>query len=263
MKNLSTKRGFTLIEILIALSIFSVVLMMTTGIVGQSAGFQSKIEAQKETFQATRSINDMIATDIRSANTGGEIEADVNIDPSPILSRQSKTYPSGLAVFDCKTVGADDKCLFVHFQNSDNGQESILSNHVDGMSLQTAVDFKGNTIVIEKKIQNTANKTVIVYNLNDKKLYRNTLTLAQNDPFELTDSLPAIRLESNQISDKTLEVEALKIGGYIPDDQGMLAFPLQPYVSYYLKVQTKGYDNLIPVFRGQSEIATTVASRNY
>jgi|GEM_PF-2395095 len=263
------KKGFTLIEILIALSIFSVVLMMTTSIVGQSAGFQSKIEAQKDTFQATRAISDMMATDIRSANIGGEIGADVNLDPSPILSRGLKNYTSGLAIFDCKMIGTDDKCLFVHFQDTDNGQESVMSNHVDAGLSQTTADYKGNTIVIEKKVPNTGNKQIVVYNLFAGDLYRFTFPSAASPAipasasFELTDNLWQIRQDTNKINESALEIKEFKIGGYAPDEQGMLDFPLQPYVSYHLMIQSKNYETLLPVFRGQSEIVTTVTSRNY
>jgi len=254
--------GFTLIEIIISVTIFSVVLILTTGIVGQSAGFQSKIAAQKEAFQQVRGISDMLSSDIRGANIGGDIEADINLDPSPILSRGEKAYTSGLAVFNCRIIGSVDNCLFVHFSKTDNGFLSIMTNYNDPSDLQTAADFNGNTLVIQKSVPETGNKSVIVYHLYDQKLYRNVFTIAKDDLFGLSDRIASIRISANQISDDDHEM-TLSFGGYAPDDEGMKIFPLQPYVSYYLRARTFGYDSLKPVFRGESEIETTLASRNY
>ncbi len=95
-KSKNTKySAFTLIEILIGTLIFAVVMVITTGVVGQSVGYQSKIRAIKQTSEESRKLADMITRDVREAN--GEF----TIKYTNGVGLQTGEYDSGLAFFSC------------------------------------------------------------------------------------------------------------------------------------------------------------------
>jgi len=67
------QKGFTLIEILVATTIFALVMVITTGVVSRSSAFNSKLRVQRQIQEEILRIADMITRDIRSANASGKI----------------------------------------------------------------------------------------------------------------------------------------------------------------------------------------------
>lgn len=90
------KKGFTLIEVLIATAIFAVVMIMTTAVVSQSVGFQSKIRAVRQSSQESRKLADLISRDIRSAKGSFKIAFNTGTGPN-----QSVEFKNGMGVFGC------------------------------------------------------------------------------------------------------------------------------------------------------------------
>lgn len=68
-------RGYTLVEILIATSIFVAVVGIAVATFNSASGFQSKTQAIQETNQAARFVIEKIARDIRSADGKQKIKS--------------------------------------------------------------------------------------------------------------------------------------------------------------------------------------------
>lgn len=88
-------KGFTLLEILIASSIFAIIMVITTGVVAQSSSYRSKLKAMREVSEETRRLADMITRDIREAD--GEIKININTSATPNVI---KTYKNGVALIN-------------------------------------------------------------------------------------------------------------------------------------------------------------------
>jgi prepilin-type N-terminal cleavage/methylation domain-containing protein len=96
-----TKKAFTLLEILIATTLFSVIMIMTTGIIGQSAGFRSKLQVMREASSASRKLADQITRDVREAHYSGK----VLYGPGSNGTTEA-TYPRGIALFACSETSS-------------------------------------------------------------------------------------------------------------------------------------------------------------
>ena len=78
MNKTCDKKGFTLIEILVSTAMFAVLMVMTTSIIIQSVGYQSKLRAIRAASQESRRIADMLTRDIHSANRKIDYSANIN-----------------------------------------------------------------------------------------------------------------------------------------------------------------------------------------
>lgn len=133
----SKSKGFTLVEILVATTIFALVMIITTGVVGQSASFSSKLHAQRQVQEDVGRIVDMITKDIRSANNVGQIGG--------------FEFKNGLAILSC---------------NSDNSVcGPIFNTEPSGMDLE---DPETNLVLVIFMNQKTK---VYQLNKNEKRIY--------------------------------------------------------------------------------------------
>ncbi|MCX6808508.1 MAG: type II secretion system protein [Candidatus Berkelbacteria bacterium] len=123
------KKGFTLLEVLLATIVFAGLMLIVTATVTQSISYRSKIKALRDSSIASRQLMDEITTDIRKPKTALKIGFNSAI---PI------DVKSGVAMFSC--VGTT--CTPEYSTNTDmtgsNGDATanvlILSNAVDGSS---------------------------------------------------------------------------------------------------------------------------------
>lgn len=86
----SKSRGFTLLEVLVATSIFAMIMLITTGTIAQSSTYRSKLAAMRQVNEETRKLADQITRDVREAN--GVIKLDEDNSAHTI-----HTYNSGIA----------------------------------------------------------------------------------------------------------------------------------------------------------------------
>lgn len=85
-------KGFTLLEILIGTAIFATVMVITTGVVSNSAGFQTKLRTIREISNEGQQIADQISQSVRETN--GD------------FSLGNLTYQQGIALYNCSSGSA-------------------------------------------------------------------------------------------------------------------------------------------------------------
>jgi prepilin-type N-terminal cleavage/methylation domain-containing protein len=296
-KKKNTNPGFTLLEILIATGIFAIVMVITVGIVSQSAGFQSKIRAQRQTYEEVRRLSDQISQDIRSASVPGTVIAELNPDPSkpvPIAK-----FKGGLVLAQClvdeNSLGLlPHDCTIRHssivqdpaigFAPAGTEKPLFLQTDLIPTSYYTDHSLMANTLLIftkdKKMIVYAALRTGVSPDFQYKLYYKkislsdvdqsNGASLLSDDYTEsgihyntITERIRAEGNDANMISSSDLDV-MLQFGGYAP---GYLDGGEQPdqqaYISFRIVAETKGYAGLNVLERGLSFIKTTVTSRNY
>ena len=226
------KKAFTLMEILIAASIFAIVMVIATGILGQSSSFRGKIKAQRESSEDAKKIADMISRDVREA-TG---PVTVNLDTNPIVS---KTYSGGI-VLQKVTLGST--AIFKYF-----------SAPFDYSSLPTT-NPDANTLIIATK-----SKIIIYANINSS-IYRKAVDYSSPGIFNMADIAFTFLLPENKINSSNVDT-AIFFGGYSPATTSTNL--QQPYLQFILTCQTKGYSSLSPNSRAIIEIRSTVTARNF
>jgi prepilin-type N-terminal cleavage/methylation domain-containing protein len=292
-RKLQKSKAFTLLEILIATGIFAIVMVITVGIVSQSAGFQSKIRAQRQTYEEARRLSDQISQDIRGAATS----ANVISEPSASGPGEVAKFNNGLILLQC-------------FGNSDcNYKYSRIPLALDSaskdplpFSLQTNGDIDytngANTLLIFTK-----DEKIILYTLQREKvlataevpieIYHYRLYYKKIDIHDIDDSSGAIYISdgkwksgetyrslasevwdngsnTNLISTSELDV-MVQFGGYTPgyllsdtdrpDQQAYISFKVIARSIDLVNHLTYGLMNVLE--RGFSIIKTTVTSRNY
>lgn len=89
------KKGFTLLEILIASTIFAVVMILTTAIVSQGGSYFSKLRAQKAVSEDTRRLADLVARDFREARGAMKIAYNDGAGDKTV------DYKKGIGFFAC------------------------------------------------------------------------------------------------------------------------------------------------------------------
>lgn len=230
-------KAFTLLEVLIASAIFAVILVMTTGTVSLSSGYQKKLSNTRKTSSEASKISDQLSTDIRSANYGGKVN--------------NKSYSGGIALANCKPGVCSPTITGPYTWNPTKSNYS-------------------NTLVIFAK-----EYTIIYYTDNSSiyygkaspsvaKVFLDSLDLIQGKN-------PAFNFTTISVSGLGLATSII-FTGYAPDNAQIGINPQQPFVSFdiitstnkayldptdYLNTSKLNKDDAI------SEILSSVTSRNY
>lgn len=249
---LETRHAFTLLELLIASTIFAIVMMMALGAITDSANYLAKLKAMRVSSEESRRIADILGEDIKKANT----ELSVTYDDG--TSYPNTLYKSGIALFSCDSATA--KCT---------PQHSELASISTSDSL--ASEFKANTLVLAEK-DNSGNLVYkVYYNFvdsvsNDKMLYYNEVTGQTNLDLINSDN---IKKDGNEISGGNVtELDlmndvVINFGGYAPDSATMEipANRQQAYVFYNINVKTRGALKQQELF--DINVLSGTTSRNY
>lgn len=74
VRNSRRSRGYTLIEMLISVTIFSGLLIIVLGTVASSSGSSAKVSVLRDKSQSARSLIDQISNDLRYADTSAEFK---------------------------------------------------------------------------------------------------------------------------------------------------------------------------------------------
>ena len=234
--------AFTLIEILIATAIFALLMVVTSGIVAESSGYQAKIKALRNASIETRKVADFISNEVRSANGSGTI----NYENSGGL--KSKTYSSSLAIFACDTENCDP----VHLDDT-----GAL-----GFAKADRTNLQGNVLITFAKEDNIVHAHILAYNSADEgKLYLKNVS----GDFNLNDEFGSMGEDDlcsgKSVTDETGVGLAVNFGGFAPatDDSHLR----HPYVTFLASAKTWGYDDLAPVQRATASIRSMVVIRSY
>ncbi|MCR4308312.1 MAG: type II secretion system GspH family protein [Candidatus Berkelbacteria bacterium] len=83
-------KGYTLIEMLISITILSGLLIITLGIVATSSSSSAKVSVLREKSQATRTLVDQISNDLRYVDTNVEFKESDTIYRGYLLEETSK-----------------------------------------------------------------------------------------------------------------------------------------------------------------------------
>ncbi len=245
MKNkLKIKLGFTLIEILIATAIFSLLMVITSGIVAESSGYQAKIKALRSVSMETRKIADFISSEVRSADSFGTINY-INVGGS-----KSSTYSASLAIFSCGLSYCDP----VHVDDTE-----ILA---PGFAKSDRSNLKGNVLITFVKENGVTSAHILVYKSADEgKLYFEKVGGEVN-----LNSIVSLMTESDVYSGKD-ETDgmgvgvAVNFGGFAPAKSD--THQRHSYVTFLASAKTRGYDTLASAQRATASIRSMVVLRSY
>ncbi len=263
--------GFTLVEILIGTMIFAVVMVITTGVVGQSVGYQSKIRAIRQTSEESRKLADMVTRDVREANGEFSIQYNDTATGTP----KTVEYDSGLALFGC----TETSCSAL--TESTNGSNADYNTAIGVVPLVATKPV--NTIVVksENKI-----KVYISYRSRAQAIYYHEYdpSTMDNGRFREADGTTLSRLDQVVAKSNNVHTDGLLAGSldtwnysganYSPEMKTIL-LSLQYYAPQKGDVKNKqiffrfriisemGLPTESPKEHATSIITTTVASRNY
>lgn len=227
MKN-SDKKGFTLIEILIASVIFAMIMIMATGVFSLTSSYNSKIHETRAVLDDARSTASSISDDVRLSN--GETKVKIG------------------------TTALKVKDLFLISINPNNGNQSFAPEIV------TDSPYGSNPYYGLGIVQRSKNK-IILY----RPRFTNPNYQFYREEFILTDAAwdagivingspdPNYKLNSDGIS---MEV---RLEGYTKiQDRAQ-----QPYIKFKILAATEYFDTSPVTYRSKIEIQSTVESRDY
>jgi len=246
----SKRKAFTLMEILIAASIFAGVMIMTTGVLAQSSSFRGKIKATRDTTEVTKKIADMVTRDVRSADSVAKLQIKAG---DPIY-----TFDSGIVLI--RISGMATNGYFIKFSSTPASivpGDAFSVNTADALVIATKDKYKiylsaGSStpggVFYKEYPRLNANGTVYLLTGDDigHVLRQNVAVPVAN--------------EANRISSSNAS-SIMIMTGFAPD--GNATEKGQPYVRFRIMSKTKDYDTLPPSSRSKMEILSTVTVRNF
>ncbi len=226
-------KGFTMLEVLIATSLFVVVLVITIGTVGFSAGFQNRISSQKRATDEIRRISDLITRDVRSATSEAKI----------VQGTDSISFKNGLVELNCiESCQIKNNIIPSAEVSGDNYQ-----NGANVLLIATADSYK----VYFSEGNSTKFPAIYFKEIKFSTLKNNAIS---------TQEIMNIRTNDYLISSSKLDTK-IGFGGYCPNESvGSL---LQPYAQYYIRSQSKNYVTSRVQDRAQATLRSSVTSRKY
>ena len=242
---LSTKRkAFTLMEILIAASIFAIVMVIATGILGQSSSFRGKIKATREVSEDTKKISDMITRDVREAGYPARITLD------------SGTYDfkTGIVMINKNATGDQNwpacfsaPCIATY--------PTINSGIGGGGGAVLILASKDSYKIYHFNFGNSSYETKAIFYKTIPRL-SGTGTLVTLDKSYFTNpdnTFTKINSNNTEIS--------FSGHGFAPDDT--TATKQQPFLRFSITAQTKNYGSLTVNQKALMTIQSEVTARNF
>jgi prepilin-type N-terminal cleavage/methylation domain-containing protein len=272
-RKISTKKAFTLLEILIATAIFSTVMVLTTGIISQSSGSQTKLKANREASEESRHLADLISRDIRTA------EGSFRVKMSYLTTTTDDYYEfrNGIAFFNCATTGTYT-CVpaYTDFVSTDQGPANLNNDpseyHANAMLVYSNGILKayfstGSAVYLRIFDTNVSPLPVPLISFwYPTTKYLTLHSSASNSIFKFTVE------DSYKLSSSSLD-SAVNFAGFASSNNltrsgstfsiATQGTDLQSYVSYYITVKTDNFDTLPVRERAETFIRSTITPRNY
>jgi prepilin-type N-terminal cleavage/methylation domain-containing protein len=245
-KSVKNKPAFTLIEILVALAIFSFALVLVTGIFSSILGNQTLISASSEVNRESQRIMRQINDDIIDATGKGKI---VNFNDT--IYRESV---EGFLFFDSERRIIEPENLPSYIDGEDTDEKKIndAPNIADGVAL-----FSGSKITVYRFIAQTTPSSTIdgfkIGNIEQAVIEGNQLKIDSSKKI----TTPMVFKQLN--SDKT-EIKLLKFWGSACYD---VDCSISPIVKISMRLQTKGYNSSSPNKRLTFGLKSTISKRSY
>ena len=230
-------KAFTLLEILIATSIFALIMIITTGVIVQSAGFRSKLKVMRSSTGLVRQLADRISKDIQ------EKKAPVTIIYGIDTGLESAIYDQGAALFNCDDSGLIKKCEKRHFDSGTTDSEK-------SMTLLPDSDFgnlTANVLILINRLEAGGRQYKVYLENEDGTYYLEGSLANETDPININSIYYCLDVEDvacasdqNLIAGKSETHTSgggvylnLNFGGYLPSSETQANF--QPYVNIGLK----------------------------
>lgn len=227
MKIKKIRRAFSLMEVLIASTIFALIMVIAAGVLAQNSGYDARLTKMRETSEGSRRIADLLTREIRAANDPITIDKNLLwIDGSSNCDSPSTdtiTISSGLALLDYNNEFTLNKyCLgYGHLINI-----NTLNGHYNNRVL--IVSLKDSYHIYLSAKQDSTSENYLYYKSFTKP---STITLS---------IIHSMRNDSNIISNPDYST-VVGFGGFTPND---FEYPIpvgQPIVKFLITVQTKDY----------------------
>lgn len=255
-KNLKTKKAFTLLEVLIATSVFAIVMVMTTGAISSSSNYQAKIKAMRDVNNSSNKIADSIARDLRSAE--GEIKVKANAGASAV------TFKNGVALALCDASACtlkDNTAPADNFGNPDANVLIINTKDSSGNAIWKVYTINNNVVYLTSAEPDH----YLHFTSYDaaSKTYALLLKSTLNSLITNLMSAPGINDDTHALSDSNTTENSVIFSGFTYVDGGTTR--AQSYVSFSVTSKTKNYDILAsrPSERASTTIRSMVTMRNY
>lgn len=265
------KKAFTLMEILIAATIFAAVMVLTTGILGQSSSFRGKIRATREVSEETKKLADMITRNVRESNFPGKIELCIGT-LATCTTFQEKTFVNGTAIIHGIGFTTLGNSLYGSFEN----ESTPASSYNDGTT------NRGQVLVTTTK-----DKYRVMFASTLKTVYYQefprvdssggliTLTAANLASVRGNNATGNVTTLANAIGNYSKLATKIYFSGYAPSDDAA-AKKQQPYIQFFIRSSTDTravgakngedlsfYNTSPPNSRAMMEIRSSVTVRGF
>ncbi|MEK7096352.1 MAG: type II secretion system protein [Patescibacteria group bacterium] len=230
------KKGFTLIEILIATTIFATVMLIAVAIISSSVDYRTKLRELRRTSEDTTKIADIITQDIREAkgNTKGVTVA-------------GSVFTKGVVTLLC-----DPGSCTLENDGSANikAANTLITFSENSYSITTG--FEGIAYYKKENVALAGVSTAA----GVLALWRNTVG------FNQTSSRTQLNI-INQNGDVQDFETTIAFNGFA----GSTGFETSKYQQHFIRFlvysETKDYDQKLPGGRAKAQIKSSVALRNY
>lgn len=252
------RKAFTLLEVLIATSIFAVVMVMTTGVIAQSTNYQSKTTALRSASEEAARISDAISRDLKTAE-------------GPLTIKSSAALPTAVGTIFKNGVALTDL-------NGGTFNYVVSPVVYSSSAAMTPAIYRASVVIINTKdeIKFYANGVDVVYGATCSKTVIDSCNLAGNGWWSNNELKLKNAVSQNLITEKIaktvniistsginngLDTEVAFSGFTALNPAG--AFKIQSYISYYVHSRTKDFDTLSPNNRAEAYLRSMVTMRNY
>lgn len=235
------KKAFTLIEILIALTIFSFTMVMIAGIFSSVLGNQSLIKTSSNLSREAQKIMRQITDDAIDATKKGKI----------ISSTGASNPVEGFLFFDSgmKIISSGDLCKASYSQNlaeRDAIGQSVPCVFADGIAFFTNNGIKAYRFKAFSGSQ---------YGDIEYAFVPNSFDLTVNNSNTISTAM-----DFNKLNSQKTEVGRLKFWGFGCYSNNC---DQSPYSQIFLTLQTRNYDNLSSEQRSYFNLKTRISKRSY
>jgi len=254
--NIKISKAFTLLELLVATTIFVGVMLMASSAITNSSTYLSRLKAMRVGSDESRRIADILGEDIKKANT----EISIKYKKADATT-ETNMYKPGIALFYCTT-----STVVCVPQHSDLSTQSI--------SISNPSEFKANTLVLGEKDASGTLKYKVYFNNSYDTTTANGMILYYKEStastIDLTSASNFYDTANGKISgDKSqsgLDLSndlTIKFGGYAPNSDTLFtaANRQQSYVYYNIHVSTVRGTTNQEIYG--LDVLSGITSRNY
>lgn len=256
-KNIKISKAFTLLELLVATTIFVGVMLMASTAITNSSTYLSRLKAMRVGSDESRRIADILGEDIKKANT----EISVKYRTIATAAPDTKIYKSGIALFYCTTT-LPAVCTPQHYNLTN--QSTKVTNDTD--------EFKANTLVLGEK-DATGNTKYKVYfnNFADttaigKILYYSESTGSSLDLTAVGNFYKIANKISGDKSPSGLDLSndiTIKFGGYAPNSDTLATATNRQQAYVYFNIHVSAVRGTTNQEIYGLDVLSGITSRNY